>query len=542
MGGNDVNRWLPLTALALAQFVMVLDQAVMNVSISQLVEDFETNVTTIQGVITLYSLVMAMFMLVGAKIGDIVGRRRAFIIGLVIYAFGSGLTAASWSVASLTLGWSILEGLGAALVLPALAALIAGNYEGKDRVTAYAIIGGVAGAGIAVGPIVGGWATTMISWRIVFVGEVILVLIILALVRYVTESAREGRKPSLDVVGAALSATGLGLIVFGILQSSSWGFVYPVDPPFTILGFSPVVFVIGAGVGLLYAFVRWSRRREAHGLDPLFRLDLLKIGTLRSGLASLLSQNLVLMGIFFVIPLYLQLVLGLNALETGIRMLPVSVAMFIASAAGSRLVERYSVRRIIRTGFIVVVVACVFLMSAIEPTLEGLVFASAMALLGVGMGLLASQLGNVVQSSVDASGRSEAGGLQFTSQQLGSAVGVALVGAVVIAGLTASFVSIVSDDERIPTEVVSAVTIEMGDGAEMVASEDLAAALEETSLEAEIQDALVEDYEAAQLQALRTGLLVSAIVALAALMFTRELPSRRPEPAATGPEAEPETA
>ena len=525
-----MNRWLPLTALALAQFVMVLDQAVMNVSISQLVEDFDTTVTTIQGVITLYSLVMAMFMLVGAKIGDIIGRRRAFIIGLVIYAVGSGLTAVSWSVASLTLGWSILEGLGAALVLPALAALIAGNYEGKDRITAYALIGGVAGAGIAVGPIVGGWATTMLTWRVVFIGEVILVLMILALVRYVTEAQRAGRTPSLDIVGGALSAAGLGLIVFGILQSSSWGLVYPVDPPIEILGFSPVIFVIGAGAGLLYTFVRWSRRREAEGLDPLFRLDLLRVPVLRGGLASLLSQNLVLMGIFFVIPLYLQLVLGHNPLETGIRMLPVSVTMFIASAAGSRLVERYSVRRIIRAGFLVVVVACVFLMSAIEPTLEGLVFASAMALLGVGMGLLASQLGNVVQSSVDASGRSEAGGLQFTAQQLGSATGVALVGAVVIAGLSASFVSIVSNDERISTEVVAAVTVELADGAELMASEDLAVALEDTSLDAEPQDALVEDNEVAQLQALRVGLLVSAIVALVALMFTRELPSRRPEP------------
>lgn len=266
------------------------------------------------------------------------------------------------------------------------------------------------------------------------------------------------------------------------------------------------------------------------GLDPLFRLDLLRIPTLRSGLASLLSQNLVLMGIFFVIPLYLQLVLGLDALETGIRMLPVAVTMFIASAVGSRLVERYSVRRIIRTGFIGVVIACVLLMSAIETTLESLVFASSMALLGVGMGLLASQLGRVVQSSVDASGRSEAGGLQYTSQQLGSAVGVALVGAVVIAGLTASFVSIVGDDERIASEVVAAVTIEMSDGAEMVASEDLAAALDDTELDADTHGALVEGYEEAQLQALRTGLLVSALVALVALMFTRELPGRRPEP------------
>jgi MFS family permease len=532
-----MRNWLPLTALALAQFVMVLDQAVMNVSISQLVEDFDTTVTTIQGVITLYSLVMAMFMLIGAKIGDIVGRRRAFVAGLVIYAAGSALTAASQSVLTLTLGWSVLEGVGAALVLPALAALIAGNFEGRERVTAYAIIGGVAGAGIAVGPIVGGWATTVLTWRIVFVGEVILVLVILALVRYVDDAPRAGRRPSLDVVGGALSAVGLGAIVLGILQSSSWGLVQPIDPPFTLLGFSPTVFLIGAGVALLYAFVRWSRRRESLGLDPLVRLDLMRIPTLRGGLASLLSQNLVLMGIFFVMPLYLQLVLGLDALETGIRMLPVSATMLLASAAGSRLVTRFSVRRIIRTGFIVVAVAIVLLMGAIEPSLESLAFAAAMALLGVGMGLLASQLGNVVQSSVDASGRSEAGGLQFTSQQLGSSIGVALVGAVVIAGLTSSFTSIIADDERISNEVAAAVTVAMDGTLELVASDELALALESSVLDEAAQAALVEGYESAQLQALKTGLLVSAVVALLALMFTRELPSRRPDPeiAAPGP-------
>lgn len=520
---------LPLAALALAQFVMVLDQAVMNVSISQLVEDFDTTVTTIQGVITLYSLVMAMTMLTGAKIGDIIGRKRAFVIGLVVYACGSALTAIAPTVAVLTLGWSVLEGLGAALVLPALAALIAGNYEGRERVTAYAIIGGVAGAGIAVGPIVGGWATTMLSWRIVFVGEVILVLIILALVRYINEVPREGRKPKLDIVGSVLSATGLGLIVYGILQSSGWGFVHPIDPPFTVLGFSPVVFLIGGGIGLLYAFVRWSRRREAAGQDPLVHLDLLRIPTLRGGLASLLSQNLVLMGIFFVVPLYLQLVLGLNALETGIRMLPVSITMFIASAAGARLSLRFSVRRIIRTGFVVVAAAIVILMAAIEPTLEGLVFGGAMALLGVGMGLLASQLGNVVQSSVDASGRSEAGGLQYTSQQLGSSVGVALVGAVVIAGLATSFTSIIADDERIPAPVAAAVTVALDGTVEFVPADEVATALEASALDEPVQAAIVDDYESAQLQALRTGLLVSAAVALLALMFTRELPSRRRE-------------
>ena len=180
-----------LIALAGAQFVMVLDQTVMGVSISQLVADFDTTVTTIQAIITLYCLVMAMLMLAGGKIGDIIGRRRAFKIGLVIYGCGSAMTALAPTVAILTLGWSILEGIGASLVLPAMVALIAGNFEGKDRKVAYAVIGGVAGAGIAVGPIVGGWATTVLSWRVVFAGEVVLVIGIFAMTRFVARRAPE---------------------------------------------------------------------------------------------------------------------------------------------------------------------------------------------------------------------------------------------------------------------------------------------------------------------------------------------------------------
>jgi MFS family permease len=525
-----MKSWLPLSALALAQFVMVLDQAVMNVSISQLVDDFDTTVTTIQSVITLYCLVMAMFMLAGGKIGDIIGRRRAFVVGLVIYGIGSGLTAVSQSVAVLTLGWSILEGIGAALVLPALAALIAGNFVGRERVTAYAIIGGVAGAGIAVGPIVGGWATTELSWRVVFAGEVVLVLAILALSRFVLDAPRKGAKPRLDVLGVALSASALGAIVLGILQASTWGLIEPKDAsPITPLGFSLSIWLIGAGVGLLYGFVRWQRHREATGQDPLVHLDLVSIPTLRAGLTSLLTQNLVLMGIFFVVPLYLQLVLGLDALETGIKMLPVSVTMFITSALGSRLSQRYAVRTIIRAGLIVTAVAVLVMIAGIDPVLEGAAFFASMALLGVGMGLLASQLGNVVQSSVDASGRSEAGGLQYTAQQLGSSLGVALIGAIVIAGLTSSFVANIESDSRIADEVAQQVGVAVDGNVDFVDSEQIAVAATAAGLDAVTTVALVEDYEDAQLQALKTGLLVAAGIALAALMFTGNLPARRPE-------------
>jgi EmrB/QacA subfamily drug resistance transporter len=531
-----VKKWWPLVALALAQFVMVLDQSVMNVSISTLVEDFDTTVTTIQAVITLYCLTMAMFMLTGGKIGDIIGRRRAFAVGLVIYGCGSALTAVAPTVAVLTLGWSILEGLGAALVMPALVALIAGNYEGKDRNAAYAVIGGVAGAGIAIGPILGGWATTELSWRIVFVGEVVLVLIILAMTRMVHDALRPGDKPKLDLVGTALSASGLGLIVLGVLQSSTWGWIKPKDSPIEPFGFALTLFVVAAGAVLIWAFVAWQHRRERIGTDPLVHLSLLKIPPLRAGLMGLLSQNLILMGIFFTVPLYLQLVLGYDALETGIKMLPVSITMFIASAVGARLASRYSIRAVVRTGLWTTLAAVLVLLATIQPDLAEAMFAVSMGLLGVGMGLLASQLGKVVQASVDASGRGEAGGLQFTGQQLGSSLGVALIGAVVLTGLTSAFITNVQESPEVSAEVSSQISTTLGtSGIDFVSSEQVAAAAQQAGLDEATTTAIVDDYEAAQLQALKAGLLGAALLALFSLPFTRDLPSV-PQPAEEEPQ------
>jgi EmrB/QacA subfamily drug resistance transporter len=526
--GVFMKRWLPLVALATAQFVMVLDQSVMNVSISQLVEDFDTTVTTIQAVITLYCLVMAMLMLTGGKIGDIIGRRKAFVIGLIIYACGSAMTAAAPTVAVLTLGWSILEGIGAALVLPAMAALIAGNFEGESRKGAYAIIGGVAGAGIAIGPILGGWATTELSWRIVFAGEVVLVLFILLMVRYVVDTPIEGEKPRLDGVGSVLAASGLGLVVLGTLQSSTWGWLVPKDSPIEPFGFSVTLFVIAFGGVLLWGFVRWQRRREAHELDPLVHLDLLKIPPLRSGLIGMLSQNLILMGIFFSIPLYLQIVLGLDALETGIKMLPVSITMFITSAVGSRLSARFTVRSIVRAGLWTTLAAAVALLATIQPTLADGAFKLSMAVLGVGMGLIVSQLGNVVQSSVDASGRGEAGGLQYTGQQLGSSLGVALIGSIVLIGLTGAFVSNIEDDPAIADDIEIQITAAVEEGIDFVPSDQVETVIREAGIDEATTAAVVDDYEDASIKALKVGLLAAAFLALLSLAFTGDLPHDPP--------------
>lgn len=522
-----MTKWAVLGVLSAAQFLMVLDQAVMNVAISQLVEDFDTTVTTIQAVIALYALVMAGLMLTGGKLGDIFGRRRVFAIGCVIYAIGSGLTAASWSVPSLMLGWSILEGIGAALVLPAMVALVAGTYRDRDRAVAYGVLGGVAGAGIAVGPILGGWATTEFTWRIVFVGEVVVAIGILLGTRLMSEPEREGRRPVLDWVGGVLSAAGLAVLVFGVLQASNWGWLAPRSSPITPFGFSLTPFVIAAGGVLLALFVGWERRREERGEEPLLRLDLLKIPALRGGVAMFLAQNLVLMGIFFTIPLYLQIVQGLDALETGVRMLPTSVGLFVSAIVGSGLASRFAPKRLVQAGLGLVFASTLMLMGTIEPELDNVPFLVAMGVLGVGMGLIVSQLGNVVQSAVGNEQRSEAGGLQYTAQQLGSSLGTALLGAIVISGLITAFTGNIADDPQISSRVEEQVQVKLSAGASFVASDEVRAAAEEERLAPRTTDAIVTHYEDAQLEALKLAFLVAAFLVLASFWSTRRLPAER---------------
>src|SRR5262245_48632662 len=269
-------NWVAIAILAAAQFVMVLDSSVMNVAISQIASDLNTTIQGVQLAITAYTLVMAAFMLVGAKLGDIWGRDRAFAIGLLVYGLGSGITAVSPSLPVLLFGWSLIEGLGAVLVIPAIAALIVANYEGRERAFAYALIGGVAAAAIAAGPLICGWVTTEFTWRLVFAGEVVIVAVVLLLRNRMKPAPRAERQPSLDVVGAILSAAGFATIVLAILQTSTWGWVFPKDPPtiggteLTPFGFSPVPFLILIGGALLYALQSWEERRQRLGADSLF--------------------------------------------------------------------------------------------------------------------------------------------------------------------------------------------------------------------------------------------------------------------------------
>ena len=274
---------LPIAIFAAAQFVMVLDSSVMNVSISQIVEDLDTTITGVQLAITAYTLVMAALMLAGAKLGDILGRDRTFAIGLAIYGLGSFITALSPNLTVLLIGWSLIEGIGAALVMPAIVSLIAHTYSGSQRALAFGIVGGVAGAAIAAGPLIGGWVTTELSWRYVFAGEVVIVAVILILRRRLQKTPRVENPPRLDYVGVVLSALGLGLVVFGILKSSEWGLIEPrgaltIDGrEITPFGFSVVPFLLLAGAAVLAAFVALGGSPRApgrgHAARPLAAAD-----------------------------------------------------------------------------------------------------------------------------------------------------------------------------------------------------------------------------------------------------------------------------
>ena len=532
---RESSWWFALAILAAAQFVMVLDSSVMNVSISQIVADLDTTIQGVQLAITAYTLVMASLMLAGAKLGDILGSGRAFAIGLAIYGLGSLITSLSPNLTVLLIGWSLIEGLGAALVLPAIVSLIASTYSGARRALAFGVIGGVAGAAIAAGPLIGGWMTTELSWRYVFAGETVIVIGILLVRRRLVSPQAIASPPRLDVVGVLLSATGLGLIVYGILQSSAWGLIEPRGAmtiggeEITPFGFSVVPFLMLAGGGLLAAFALWEERLERNGRDTLLDRKLLRIVPLRAGLLTLLMQQLILLGTFFVLPVYLQVVLGLDAFETGKRLFPLSVALFIAALAGPKLAAGLAPKRVAQIGLVALAVASVVLLATIDVELDEAEFALSLILFGIGAGLLLSQLGNVIMSSVAPEKTNEAGGLQGTAQNLGASLGTALIGAVLIGALTSGFVERVAENPAVSPAIRDQVAQLEQKGVPVVAVGDVEQAALDAGAGPAEATAVAEDYGEAQLQGLKRAIGAVAIFALLSLWFTRHLPGRAPK-------------
>ena len=317
-----------LLTLASGQFLMTLDSSVMNVSIATVAADLGTTVTGIQTAITLYTLVMASLMITGGKIGQIIGRKRAFAIGCVIYGCGSLVTSLAPNLTVLMIGWSLLEGIGAALIMPAIVALVASNFARSERPRAYGLVASAGAIAVAAGPLIGGFFTTYLSWRLVFAGEVIVVVAILALTRRLADATPE-KRVRLDLVGTLLSALGLGLIVFGILRSGEWGFVQAKPSAPEWLGLSPAVWLLLGGGFVLWLFMLWENRQIARGAEPLVNPEIIRNPVLRGGLTAFFFQYLLQAGLFFAVPLFLSVALGLSAIDTGVRLLPLSITLLV---------------------------------------------------------------------------------------------------------------------------------------------------------------------------------------------------------------------
>jgi MFS family permease len=519
-----------LLTLASAQFLMTLDSSVMNVSIATVAKDIGTTVTGVQTAITFYTLVMATLMITGGKVGQILGRKRAFSIGCVIYGVGSFTTALSPNLTVLILGWSVLEGIGAALIMPAIVALVASNFPRDQRPRAYGLVASAGAIAVAAGPLIGGLFTTYASWRWVFVGEVLVVVVILSLAHRMMDTPPD-EEAHLDLVGTALSALGLGLIVYGILRSGTWGFIHPIPGAPTWLSLSPVIWLILGGGVVLQIFMWWERRRIASGHAALVDPEMLRNRVLRGGLTAFLFQYLLQAGLFFVVPLYLSVALGLSAVATGVRLLPLSLTLLLAAAGIPKVFPNVSPRRVVRLGFMALFAGIVIMLAMLDAGAGPEIVTWPMLLAGLGVGALASQLGSVTVSAVPDEQTGEVGGVQNTVTNLGASIGTALAGAVLIATLTTSFINGIQKNPDVPSNLASKAQVELASGVPFISDQDLKIALDNAGVSGPTEDAIVKENADARIAGLRSALSLLAVIALIALFFGRRIPDHQP----TGP-------
>jgi MFS family permease len=515
-----------LLTLAAGQFLMTLDSSVMNVSIATVAKDLDTTVTGIQTAITLYTLVMASLMITGGKVGALIGRRRAFSIGCVIYAAGSLTTSLAPNLAILILGWSFLEGIGAVLIMPAIVALVASNFATKERPRAYGIVASAGAIAVAAGPLIGGLVTTYFSWRWVFAGEVIIVAVILLVARRIAD-APPAEQPRLDFVGTLLSASGLALFVFGVLRSGTWGWVQPKPDAPEWLGLSPTIWLMLAGGFVLWVFFAWEGRLVAREREPLVDPAMLDNLQLRGGLSLFFFQYLLQAGLFFVVPLFLSVALGLSAVATGVRLLPLSLTLLIAAIGVPRYLPNASPRRVVQFGLISLLAGIVVLMAGLDAGAGPEIITWPMLLAGLGIGALASQLGAVTVSAVPDEETGEVGGLQNTLTNLGASLGTALAGSVLIASLTTSLIGGIQANPDVPDSVKTQAPVELSAGVPFVSDADLDDALAAAGVPPATADAIVDENSDARLVALRDAVGVLALFALAALWFSRRIPMRQ---------------
>lgn len=513
---------LVLTVLAAGQFLMTLDSSVMNVSMASVAADLDTPITGIQTAITLYTLVMASLMITGGRIGTVLGRRRAFRLGLIIYGIGSLTTALAPNLGVLLLGWSLFEGLGAVLIMPAIVALVSANIAPGRRAAAYGLIAAAGAAAVAAGPLIGGTVTTYASWRYVFAGEVVLVVIILCTLRRIADvPPTPGR---IDLIGAGLSVLGLGMSVTGVLRSSEWGWVRPTPAGPDLLGLSPTIWLILAGLLVLYGFLRWQQHLVHTGGEPLIDPRLLRNRQLGGGLGMFFAQFLIQGGVFFTVPLFLSVALELTALETGLRILPLSGALVLSAVGIPKFVPRANPRRVVRLGLLTMIAGILVLMGGMDPAADARVVMIPMLLLGLGLGALSSQLGAVTLAALPDSRSAEVGGMQNTATSLGTCLGTALIGSILLAALTVAARTGIEDNPAVPATVQQQASTQLAAGVPFLSTTQLRHSLSDAGVDDSTATAIVEVNSEARLLALRVAFAVTALFATAALFVTGRLP------------------
>jgi MFS family permease len=431
--------------LALAQFIASYAASNMNVAISTIADELETTVAAIQTTITLFTLTMAALMIPGSKLTDIWGRKFCFVLGLVVYGTGALLAALAPGIGVLTIGYSLFEGVGSALLIPPIYILITVLFDDlKTRAKWFGVVSGAAGLGSAAGPLIGGLITSYISWRASFVLQVLVVATIALLARRIEEPPLPAQRPSFDLFGAVLSAVGLFFVVVGVLASGTYGWG-SAKQDFTLFGevlipaggISPVWILTGIGAAFLVVFFVHARLREKGGRSPLVSIRLFQNRTSNLGLITQNVQWLVLQGVFFVISVFLQQERGYSAIQTGLMLVPATIGILLSSAMAQRMARRHPQRLLIRAGFTLTAVGLLLLLALARDDSAVWTFWPGLFLMGFGVGAMLTASVNVVQSAWPENVQGDISGVSRSVSNLGSSLGVAIAGSVLVGAAAA---------------------------------------------------------------------------------------------------------
>src|SRR5215213_2249987 len=510
------NRRLAIL-LAMAMFVLVVDTSLMNVSISAVVQDLHTTASAVQSAIALEALVSAAFILISSKVGDLIGRKRAYVIGLLAYAVGALAMTLAQSLTAIIIFWAIIGGLGASLLLPAMQSLIHGNFAGAGQKQAYALVGAAAAIAAAIGPLLGGFVTTYLSWRVGFALEVVIIGIVLSQIGLVRDVAYTGSR-QVDVVGAILSVMGMGGVVLGILVWQEGG--------------EFVGLLMGIGAVALVLFARWLIRRKREQLVTLIDPDLFRHPNFTTGVSGQMMQQVTLGGAMIALPLFFQMTLEYNALEAGLSLAPLSLTMFAAAMVAGRRAGNRRPAAIIRAGFLLASVGIGIIIPFVPRVDSGWYLVIPLAIAGCGLGLLVSQLNNYTLAPVEEERVSEAAGVNSAAGSFGLSFGLAMAGGLMLAALSVSFTQMTENSDVIPPAEQQQIAEVLEDDAQVLSNTALDASLQEQP--EDVRAEILRINTEARDRSLQIALLVPVLASLIGLLNgfrMRRLPDIAPSAA-----------